>query len=81
MKCSYCPANRNDSYEYPEYYCALGVNEDDTIEFKDGEYGCRRRSYDKINADLKIQDEIEGEAFAEMAKGMVEFWESEKESD
>jgi hypothetical protein len=79
MKCCNCPALRTEGYEYPETYCGLGISDEDTIEFKDGELGCKRISIDKILKDLKIQDEIESEAFAFEAERFVDFMEKERD--
>lgn len=68
MKCQHCPALRTEGYECPEEYCALGVSDNNTVEYKDGNCGCKRHSIDKIISDLKIQDEIEGQAFADIAE-------------
>jgi len=53
MKCEFCPAYQAEGYEYPIYYCQLGIDEIDTIEFKDGFYGCKRKSLKKIYMDLE----------------------------
>lgn len=79
MRCRSCPALRTSGYEYPEEYCGLGIDDADTIEFQDGDSGCKRRSVDKIISDLKIEDEIESQAFADEAKSFVEFMNNEKE--
>ena len=78
MICDKCPALRSEGYEYPEYYCGLGVDEDDTYENKDGYTCCRRKSVDKILLDLKISDKIETEAFCQEAKNLVDFIEKEE---
>lgn len=72
MKCKHCPALRQDGYEYPEEYCALGVQDNETIEDSEGNLGCRRRSAEKVKRDLEAQDNIEAEAYAEFAQGMIE---------
>lgn len=77
MKCRYCPALRTEGYEYPESYCALGVPDEEMIDFKDETSGCRRKSIDKLTADLKIQDAIENEAWLKNAESFVEFMKKE----
>lgn len=75
MKCCHCTALRTEGYEYPEEYCALGISDEETIEFKDGELGCRRRSINKINKDLAIADTIRNEAWLKDAESFVKFME------
>ena len=77
MQCNNCPALKIEGYEYPEYYCGLGVQDNNLIEFKNGEYGCMRRSISKIKKDLKIQIEIENKAFVEFARDFVKYIEEE----
>lgn len=81
MKCSKCPALSNDNYEYPEYYCGLGIPDEETIEFADGECGCNRRSADKILKDLKRQEEIENKAWLKDATSFVKFMEQEEKDN
>ena len=40
MRCKRCKACRRTSYEYAEYECYAGVNDDELTEYKNGEYGC-----------------------------------------
>lgn len=41
MKCAWCPACF-ESYEYNEFTCWAGF-EEEMVDFKDGESGCRRK--------------------------------------
>jgi len=81
MKCCNCPALETEGYEYPESYCALGVQDEDTIEYADGESGCKRRSYKKIERDLIVQNEIECEHLAKEVAFMVEYFKLEVPND
>lgn len=40
MRCERCPACRRTSYEYGDYECYAGVNDDEMKEYQNGEYGC-----------------------------------------
>lgn len=74
MKCDCCPALNNDEgYEHSaeDWWCELGETEH---EFKDGSCGCKRKSIEKIKADLKACREIENEAFADECGKMVDFF-------
>lgn len=64
MKCDICPALQDDSgfeHSATECWCALG---EEPIEFADGSEGCNRKSVEKIKRDMKLQAEVENEAFA-----------------
>ena len=77
MKCENCIALRNDSgYEHDatEFWCAVGEEE---IEFSDGSIGCMRKSVEKLKRDMKMQDEIETEAFVEECERFVDFVEKQ----
>lgn len=73
MKCDNCIALYSD-YEYEryatEYYCAVG---EEIIEFADGSAGCLRKSKEKLKRDIKIQDELEAQAFVEECKCFLEY--------
>ena len=77
MRCDGCIALRNDSgYEHDatEFWCAVGEQE---REFSDGSIGCMRKSIEKLKRDMKIQDAIDTEAFAEECGRFVEFIENQ----
>lgn len=73
MKCEYCDAMQNTSYEYQEYECVLGIEE---CEFKDGSFGCRHKA-------KTIQKMLENmyEAEAKQYEGIVEFMEAQDKKD
>lgn len=73
MKCEYCEAMQNTSYEYQEWECVLGIDSD---EFKDGSYGCRHRA-------KTIQKMLENMYKAKEAEwaGFAEFMEQEEKKD
>lgn len=74
MKCEYCEAMQNTSYEYQEWECVLGMEEQ---EFKDGSYGCRH----KAKTIKKMLDNMY-EAQAKQWEGFAEFVElSDKKDD
>ena len=78
MRCDCCPAARDDSgYEHDaeEFWCAVGEEE---IEFKDGSIGCRRRSVEKLKADIKEASDLEVEAFVEECGKFLEFIEGQE---
>lgn len=78
MRCDSCLAAKDDSgYEHnaTEFWCAVGEEE---REFADGSVGCLRRSVEKLKQDMKIQSELECEAFAEECGKFLEFIESQE---
>ena len=81
MRCDCCPAARDDSgYEHDatEYWCAVGEEE---REFADGSVGCLRRSVEKLKEDMKIQSDLECEAFAEECSSFLEFLEKQNQQE
>ena len=74
MRCDKCPAWKSDgNYEYPEYSCHLGIDDNDMIEFKDGYYGCRRKSLKKIEEDLAAYREIDMQEMAKYYEDFMKF--------
>ena len=56
MRCEKCPALAQDGYEYPEYFCYIGIPDEETSEDKNGNWGCRyNRAY--IEKHIKIVNE------------------------
>ena len=73
MKCEYCEAMQNMSYEYQEWECVLGIEE---TEFKDGSYGCKHKA-------KTIEKMLENmyEAKAEEWAGFADFMEEQDKKD
>lgn len=81
MKCKDCIAIVNvGNYEYPEEACCV-TNDDDIIEFKDGSCGCHRRSFKKLERDIKKQKEIELKAWTKDASDFVKFVKEREEKE
>lgn len=78
MRCEECIALKDDSgYEHSatESWCAVGEEE---REFADGSVGCMRKSVEKLKRDMKMQAEMENQAFAEECGRFVEFMETQE---
>lgn len=73
MKCENCPAMQNTSYEYQEWECVLGIDEE---EFKDGSCGCRNK---KKTIEKWLDEMID--ARADEWSGFADFIEQEEKKN
>ena len=77
MRCKHCKASHEEYYEYGyevDWYCMIGVHENDMNEDKQGEWGCNL-NYKTINKKVeKIERLIEKDHEAQ-----VEYFLKEKE--
>lgn len=75
MKCEDCPAlSDNAGYEHSadDWWCDLG---EDMESGPSDDFGCMRRSLEKIKRDLKIAHEQDSKAFAQQCAEMVAYFE------
>lgn len=68
------------SKNYECYLIKSITRDEDIIEFKDGSYGCHRKSIKKLEKDIKKQKEIELDAWTKDAKAFVELMEQKERS-